>query len=200
MALLDHAFSSNIRSVEDIFSNRVTPPRRSVELKFKQEMLNVPICRQPVSTAAGMTPDLCKPRNLSSYYSLRRTPHRAAKITARDSINDCGASTFVDQTTGGSPTVSDCQQMIDNIADGGSWEVPDTAQRQLVQYGTCAFGAQQDSDGGIIYVGNSDIIDLVTTAIDLFQWEGLVGATGDMPCNIVGASTSNTTWGLYYNN
>ncbi|KAJ5819791.1 hypothetical protein N7474_005382 [Penicillium riverlandense] len=126
--------------------------------------------------------------------------NRAARLIARDSINDCGASTFVDETTGGSPTVSDCQQMMANIAGGGSWEVLDTTQRQLVQYGTCAFGANQDSDGGIIYVGNQDIIDLVTTAIDLFQWEGLVGAKGDMPCNIVGASTSNTTWGLYYNN
>lgn len=42
-------------------------------------------------------------------------------LEKRNSVNDCGDSTFVNQSSGGSPTVSDCQQIARNIAGGGTW-------------------------------------------------------------------------------
>lgn len=43
------------------------------------------------------------------------------EILARASINDCGDSSFINQSSGGSPKVSDCQQITRNIAGGGTW-------------------------------------------------------------------------------
>lgn len=102
-----------------------------------------------------------------------RTPSSASILFSRDSINDCGGSTFVDESSGGSPLISDCRQIATNIAGGGSWEVENflAQQHQLVQSGTCAFGVQGDGeaeDDGF-YVGNQDIIDLINSSIaDLY--------------------------------
>jgi hypothetical protein len=68
LAILDDAFDTDfIQSTEDIFRTRVEPPRRSLELKFKAEILNVPICRQPVSTPLGMSTDAMKPLKYHTY-------------------------------------------------------------------------------------------------------------------------------------
>jgi hypothetical protein len=127
-------------------------------------------------------------------------PNEAAPSTIfrRDSINDCGDSTFVNQSSGGSPTVNDCLQIATNIAGGGTWEVsgfpPDW--HQLVQYGTCAFGVQRNSGGLYFHVGNQDIIDLIHTSVDKFSWFGLVGAKGVMPCEGDGQPT--VSWCIYH--
>ena len=49
------------------------------------------------------------------------SPH----VVARSSINNCGDSSFINQSSGGSPRVSDCQQIARNIAGRGTWEVED---------------------------------------------------------------------------
>ncbi|KAJ5982359.1 hypothetical protein N7451_012459 [Penicillium sp. IBT 35674x] len=67
MAILDDAFESNIHSVEDVFQTRVLSPRRSLKVKFKPEKLNVPICRQPVSTISGMKAHSIKPLKYHTY-------------------------------------------------------------------------------------------------------------------------------------
>ena len=54
LALLDDAFESNIRLVEDIFRTRVRPPRRSVHLRFKKSMHNIPIFRQAMPSVDGV--------------------------------------------------------------------------------------------------------------------------------------------------
>ncbi|KAJ5993062.1 hypothetical protein N7451_008786 [Penicillium sp. IBT 35674x] len=73
MAILDDAFESNINSVEDVFKTRVLSPRRSLKVKFKPEKLNVPICRQPVSTISGMKTHSIKPLKYHTYlYYLQR--------------------------------------------------------------------------------------------------------------------------------
>jgi hypothetical protein len=61
----------------------------------------------------------------------------AVIFTAESSINDCGNSSFENESSGASPTVSDCRQIAANIAGGGTWEVENLAgeQHQLVQYG-----------------------------------------------------------------
>ncbi|PPR07930.1 hypothetical protein CVT24_000910 [Panaeolus cyanescens] len=108
----------------------------------------------------------------------------ALELESRDLINNCGDSDFINQTSGGSPFVSDCLQIAANIAGGGSWAVALLTHRQLVQYGTCAFGVQGGFWLGVTNykVGNADIIDLINDSVSRFQWNGRVGAKGSMPC------------------
>lgn len=82
-------------------------------------------------------------------------------LEKRNSVNDCGDSTFVNKSSGGSPLVADCQVITRNIAGGGTWH-PGAGGYwvQLVQYGTCAFGVQGESEAAVANVGNQDIIDV----------------------------------------
>lgn len=112
----------------------------------------------------------------------------------RESINDCGDSTFVNQSSGGSPKISDCQQIAANIAGGGSWTILTSDQHQLVQYGTCAFGVTTEDLLPALSIGNQDIIDLINSSIQKFSWNGLVGARGQMACR----QGQVVFWGLYH--
>lgn len=126
-----------------------------------------------------------------------------AVIFARDSINDCGDSSFENETSGGSPDVDDCKKIASNIAGGGTWKVTATGgQHQLVQYGTCAFGIEASGSSlNTAYIGNQDIIDVINASIDKFQSDGKVGAKGDMVCQsekgLMGGP--KMTWGIYKN-
>ncbi|PPQ75191.1 hypothetical protein CVT24_010130 [Panaeolus cyanescens] len=139
-------------------------------------------------------------------------------LETRDSVNDCGTSTFDNQTSGASPRVDDCLTIARNIAGGGSWvcyfwffiiawaltvlkAVALLAQHQLVQYGTCAFGVQAGFYLGVtnFKVGNSDIIDLINDSVRMFQWNGLVGSKGTMACQSDPSQLPIIVdWGLYH--
>ncbi|KAJ5288624.1 necrosis-inducing factor-domain-containing protein [Penicillium angulare] len=126
-----------------------------------------------------------------------RSPNPIVVLSERgaSSVNDCGDSTFINQSSGGSPKISDCQQIATNIANGGTWSVESNgAQNQLVQYGTCALGVTGDFTIGIFYVGNQDIIDVINESISRFSWNGLVGAEGKMYCE----GGSDVTWAIYH--
>lgn len=59
-----------------------------------------------------------------------------------------------------------------------------------------SFGTSGSS--GSFYVGNSDIIDVVNTAISRFQSGGRVGAKGKMSCTAGGTNDhAGVYWGLY---
>jgi hypothetical protein len=122
-----------------------------------------------------------------------------------NSVNDCGDSSFQNESSSGSPTVNDCLQIATNIAGGGTWTVSTigSPQHQLVQYGTCAFGVTWNgsNQASTYYIGNQDIIDLIHSSINMFQWNGLVGSKGVMNCKSdeEGASGGNVLWGLYHN-
>jgi Pathogen effector len=121
-----------------------------------------------------------------------------------NSVNDCGDSTFVNKSSDGSPLVSDCLVIASNIAGGGTWTTSsnqDTA-RKLVSYGTCAFDVicQRGFPDEWYKVGNQDIIDLIHDSINRFQWNGLVGAQGDMNCQVEAIDGGiGVSWGLYHN-
>ncbi|PLB45066.1 hypothetical protein P170DRAFT_429776 [Aspergillus steynii IBT 23096] len=132
----------------------------------------------------------------------------------RDWINNCGNSSFHNQSSEGSPAVSDCQQITTNIAGGRTWTVwalnrtsvhstntttvkfPSIYYRKLASYGTCAFGAYSQ-DGGA-RVGTSDIIDLINDSINRFQWSGMVGAKGSMKCQSLNYSDVGVYWAIYH--
>ncbi|KAH7071471.1 putative necrosis-inducing factor-domain-containing protein [Paraphoma chrysanthemicola] len=124
-----------------------------------------------------------------------------AKLEARNYVNDCGDSTFVNQSSGGSPQISDCQQIVRNIAGGGTWTVGLGGEHhQIVQYGTCAFGINGDSSMNAAYIGNGDISDLINDSIKRFAWQGKVGAKGHMACRSIQGAVSGggLTWGIYH--
>jgi len=125
---------------------------------------------------------------------------------ADNQVNDCGDSSFDNETSDASPSVDDCLQIAANIAGGGEWEVEAFTgeQHQLVQYGSCKFGVQP-ADGTFAglnyYIGNTDIIDLIHSSIDMFASNGKVGSKGVMACNgngvFSGGFNFNVLWGLY---
>ncbi|CDM27562.1 unnamed protein product [Penicillium roqueforti FM164] len=41
-------------------------------------------------------------------------------LVARNSVNDCGPSTFINRSSGGSPRVLDYKKIAANIAGGGT--------------------------------------------------------------------------------
>ncbi|PPR05584.1 hypothetical protein CVT24_002785 [Panaeolus cyanescens] len=121
---------------------------------------------------------------------------------ARAWINNCGTSTFINQSSTASPLIKDCQQIVKNISGGGTWHVALIRQRQLVQYGTCAFGVQSGyiPTATNFRVGNSDIIDLINDSIKKFSWNGKVGAKGVMKCQTdPGLHLISVDWTIYRN-
>lgn len=115
--------------------------------------------------------------------------------------DDCGASTFVDQTSSASPLVSDCQQLVKNIqGTDGEWEVENAigSQHQLVQFGECKFVVQGQGKNGNIdfHVGAQDIVDIINDSIQKFGGIGRVGAKGVMSCRGT-VKGQDVEWGLY---
>ena len=164
---------------DDLFGQDVTTPG----------YIRIPVCSPAIAFAAwsqagGSTPGIP---------GWPCTPPMA--------ISDCDDSTFVDQTTDGSPTVEDCMGIINNIAGGdGEWEVENVIaeQHQIVGYGSCNFGVQGSGSAPNLgfKVGAQDIVDLIQSSIQKYEWNGKVGAEGVMPCR--GTSTEVTvTWGIY---
>ncbi|KAF1935723.1 hypothetical protein EJ02DRAFT_415327 [Clathrospora elynae] len=137
---------------------------------------------------------------IAAFLAVTQASPVAFNLVARKSVNDCGDSTFINQSSDGSPLISDCQQIASNIAGGGTWTVAD-GQHQLVQFGTCAFGVQPYDGLNFAYIGNQDIIDLINESIRRFSYNGKVGSKGEMGCQsgqgLVGGVDVN--WGLYHN-
>lgn len=127
-----------------------------------------------------------------------QTRNPAAILTARDSVNDCGESSIINTTSGGSPLASDCQQIAINIAGGRTWTVQAMdKQHQLVQFGTCAFGIKNNSAMSEMKIGNQDIIDLITSSLE-FVWYGLIGSEGVMDCQTTTIGEVSASWGIYH--
>lgn len=124
-------------------------------------------------------------------------------LEKRNWVNDCGDSTFYRDTWCGSPLISDCLVIVRNIAGGGTWEVEAITGKghQLVQFGTCAFGVAGDKSDNGIYIGNSDISDLIHSSIDMFGWKGHVAAHGEMGCQSAQGDVSgaNANWYIFRN-
>lgn len=117
------------------------------------------------------------------------------------SKDDCGASTFVDQSSDASPLSSDCMNIVKNIqGTQGEWEVENALgkQHQLVQSGSCKFGIQGNNKKGNInfHIGAQDIVDVITQAVNQYGGGGKVGAKGVMSCR-GDVNGQDVTWGLY---
>ncbi|KAJ5921436.1 hypothetical protein N7466_009762 [Penicillium verhagenii] len=109
----------------------------------------------------------------------------------------CGTSTFVDESSSGSPKAANCKKIATNIASGGTWTFEGWGvQHRLVQYGDCAFGVTSPSDEWT-QIGAAKIIELIDTSIEKYKWEEKVGAKGVVHCLGYGEDSHKVTWGLY---
>jgi hypothetical protein len=122
-----------------------------------------------------------------------------------ESNDYCGDSTFEDHTSEASPLAADCLRIAHNIRNGGSWTLYGNKQRRIAQYGTCAFGAEDDSIHmnvllfTYISVGNQDVIDAIESSVNKFQRpDGKVGAAGVMICGIKDTEVYAVRWGIYH--
>jgi hypothetical protein len=72
-AILDDAFESKVTSMEDILRIRVRPPRRSLEFRWRAEMMKKPIFRQAERTSTGIQTSPTKALRYHTYlYYLQR--------------------------------------------------------------------------------------------------------------------------------
>lgn len=117
--------------------------------------------------------------------------------------NTCEDSSFVDQTTGASHLVVDCQTIIRNIEGNGSTDfthqVVGHPHREILHYGTCAFGieATKTDENVNFVVGGQDVIDIINDALDRFARDGKIGAKGNVNCN-GNVKSQPIEWGVYH--
>ena len=116
-------------------------------------------------------------------------------------FNACQSSSFFDQTSDASPSVSDCKQIIENIKGDptSTWTSGMLGHHAILKYGSCAFGAKSKKglDGNLVFkVGSQDVIDIIDDSISKFGRDGKIGAKGLVDCS---GNIHDTTieWGTY---
>ncbi|KAF2871795.1 putative necrosis-inducing factor-domain-containing protein [Massariosphaeria phaeospora] len=106
-------------------------------------------------------------------------------------------ATFSQETTDKSPLVEDCRQVIRNIEGGGVWL--SDFWRDLAKHGSCAFGVDEDksAEGMAYQVGNRDIIGIMDHAIQQFEKNGHVGASGIVYCHNQWDGHTRLKWAIH---
>lgn len=122
---------------------------------------------------------------------------------ALQGITDCEEGGAHSDTSDGSPLITDCQDIINNIqGTSGEWTTTLSRTRQLVQAGTCAFSVEEDTDqdnGNASYkVGSQDIVNIISNAIKQFGSNGKVGAHGVFDCKGNIKTQPEVKWYLYH--
>ncbi|USP82119.1 hypothetical protein yc1106_09393 [Curvularia clavata] len=121
------------------------------------------------------------------------SPATPSVLEKRDNL--CGDSTFINNSSGGSPLIADCQTLFDRIAGNGGWWVSGQ-QSRVAAWGTCEFGARTLDGITNTRIGNEDVRDLIRDSIARFSWQGKVGASGVVDCGSRGGA--KTWWGVYH--
>jgi hypothetical protein len=108
--------------------------------------------------------------------------------------NECGASSFENETSGGSPWIADCLQLTNNLSGNGNWLLANFGQeRQLASHASCKFIAQAPFTQAI-HVGDQDVQDLIRDSVNKFGRDGRIGARGIMTCAEGQNNEGNVWW------
>jgi hypothetical protein len=100
-------------------------------------------------------------------------------------LKKCWDITYEDQTIGGSPPVSDCEQMVRNVqGTTGSWTTGIGPHRGITKLGKCTLGVENSGVGTAVryVVGAGDVEIIVNGAIKKYGGNGYIGARGYMTC------------------
>jgi len=151
------------------------------------------------TTAFSPATIACQSRSLPSAAELYPMVRGNSALLSRNvNISYCDSDKIDENnTSGGSPLVADCRQMLSNIAKDGEWHVLDGFHK-LIEYGTCAFGFKNDMLLAVLKVGNGDIIRVVNRLIDEYEWFGKVGGQGMFACDVLGAGVGDAQWYVYH--
>ncbi|KAK4221934.1 putative necrosis-inducing factor-domain-containing protein [Podospora fimiseda] len=123
------------------------------------------------------------------------------------SADKCGASTFVNMSSSGSPKTTDCVLIRKHYQTSGGfftawdWDLNGSNWCRLVITNTCVFGIKSNNGLGV-EVGALDIHDLTKDAINMFKTSGSpsrIGAEGNMGCstNLPGG-TPSVNWAIFH--
>jgi GH18 family chitinase len=142
-----------------------------------------------VTTPGYMRIPVCSPER--AYRSWDTDGAERSKIYPCDipvGRQECGDSTFENQSSGASPKIEDCRQIIRNIQEDTTTDFKHSTtagQRDILHHESCHFGVEATKLTGNINfkVGGQDVIDIINDAIKRFGGDGRVGAKGTMPCN-----------------
>ncbi|KAJ5759971.1 hypothetical protein N7520_007127 [Penicillium odoratum] len=157
-----------------------------------------------VTTPGFMRIPVCSPeRAYKSWDTLKAGSGDNYPCDIQPGKDECGDSTFENETSGASPLVDDCLTIIKNIEEDASTDfttqVVGKNQRELLSFGTCAFGVEATKVNGNVnfVVGGQDVIDIINESIKQFATDGRVGAKGNMECNSNTSKRQPVLWGLY---
>ncbi|KAK2600127.1 hypothetical protein QQS21_005142 [Conoideocrella luteorostrata] len=162
---------TDMRTLEDLMAQDLTTPG----------VIRIPVCPLPMAYKAYMGPE----HSLSTKLGIPGFPCIIAPAESH-----CNESTFVDQTSGQSPSVFDCRQLTKMIqashASDLKWriKISRTDHKILAEYGECKFGARSNGGEGRgrFSVGPQDVIDIIQDSIARFGQNGTVGSKGTFKC------------------
>lgn len=119
--------------------------------------------------------------------------------------DDCNGGDIINQSSSGSPLVSDCQSLADSLQNDAESQIVTEADgfETLWTLGTCGFGAST-KNVGFANVGNDNAVDLIRASIAMFAapnpGQNFVGAKGTMGCQITGltAEIASVNWAIFH--
>ncbi|KAK8074334.1 chitinase [Apiospora phragmitis] len=156
-----------------------------------------------VTTPGFMRLPVCSPeRAFQSWDTTKKGSSANYPCDIPPGRDTCGDSTFENQSSGASPKVEDCLQIVRNIEGDGStdWttQVVGKNQREIAKSGSCHFGVEATKVNGNVnfVVGGQDVIDIINEAVKQFGGDGRVGAKGNMDCN-GNTKQQAVKWGIY---
>ncbi|KAK2760455.1 glycosylhydrolase family 18-6 [Colletotrichum kahawae] len=147
---------------------------------------------------------VCSPERAFQSWDTAPKGHRSSPNYPCDNppgIDNCGDSSFENQSSGASPKVDDCRQIIKNIEGDGRTEWTTQValgQRAIARFGSCRFGVEATTGSGNAdsRVGGQDVIDIINECISRFGGNGRVGAKGTMKCN-GSVNKQGVKWSIY---
>jgi hypothetical protein len=156
-----------------------------------------------VTTPGFMRIPVCSPeRAFQSWDTAKAGSSEFYPCDIPPGRDECGDSSFENQTSDASATVEDCLQIIKNIegdaSTGWKTQVVGKNQREIASHGSCSFGVEATKvDGNVNFdVGGQDVIDIINEAIRRFGGGGKIGAKGNMECN-GNIKSQPVLWGIY---
>jgi hypothetical protein len=71
------------------------------------------------------------------------------------------------------------------VASGSAWTIHGEQSHRIEHFETYAFSVQLSYFGNPQAIGLQDVIDLITSSIERFAWNGRVGARGYLYCQLL---------------
>jgi hypothetical protein len=160
--------------------------------------------KQDITTPGYITLPVCSPNMARlAYNDNGKTVNRNDPLypcLPLPGKTECWDFTFEDRTSDASPSVSDCQGIINEVQGSvQNWERNIGPHTDVAEKGACKVGVESGIPNGpvVYWVGDQDVVNIVAESIKRFaRKDGKVGAAGSMRCkgNI---GNQYIKWGLY---